>query len=303
MWRIKVLIQFFLALFPGGEKINYLLQYITRTHSSGKKAKRLSEMIKKIQFICQYAEIEGKTIVEIGTGWDAIGAVLFYLMGAKICYTYDHVPHVCFKLVRQLVGVIENQLVEIQSIVSIPAPVLQIRLLNLKAAASLQDLFSRANIIYFAPSDAAKTGLPDKSIDVVFSYAVLEHIPEEAIHALNVESKRILKKEGIAYHLIGLHDHYVKFSKKISKVNFLKYREKWWAFWVKNKISYHNRLREKQFIDIFKSHGAKIQSNRNESNTSDIEILKGMKIDKQFAGMTYEELAVYKTEIILSFWN
>jgi SAM-dependent methyltransferase len=301
MWRLKVLIQFLLALLPGGEKINYLLQYTTRTHSRGKKAKRVVEMIKKIQFICQYVEIEGKTIVEIGTGWDAIGAVLFYLMGAKICYTYDHVPHVRFKLVRQLVSLIENHLAEIQSIVSIPAPVLQDRLLKLKNTARLQDLFSCANIIYFAPGDATKTGLPGKSVDVVFTYAVLEHVPEETIHALNAESKRIIKKEGIAYHLIGLHDHYVKVSKKISKVNFLKYSEKWWAFWVKNKISYHNRLREKQFIDIFNSHGAKIKSIRNESEASDIEILKGMKIDKQFAGMTYEELTVYKTEIILSF--
>jgi len=301
MWRLKVLIQFILALLPGGEKINYLLQYMIGTHSPGKKAKRIVEIIKRIQFISQYSGIEGKTIVEIGTGWDAVGAVLFYLMGAKICYTYDHVPHVRFKLVRQLVGLIENRLAEIQAIVSIPAPVLQGRLLKLKKATRLQDLFSRANIIYFAPGDASKTGLPGKSVDVVFSYAVLEHVPEEAINAINVESKRILKENGIAYHLIGLHDHYVKFSKKISKVNFLKYSEKWWVFWVKNKISYHNRLREKQFIDIFKSHGAQIKSTRNESKASDIEILKGMKIDKQFAGMTYEELAVYKTEIILSF--
>ncbi len=301
MWRLKVFIQFLLAHLPGGEKMNYLLQYMIGTHSPGKKAKRVMEMIKKIQFIGQHTPIEGKIIVEIGTGWNAIGAVLFYLMGARTCYTYDHVPHARFKLIRQLVGVIENRLVEIQSIVSIPAAVLQERLSKLKTAASLQELFGRANIIYFAPGDASKTGLPGKSVDVVFSYAVLEHVPEEVIHALTVESKRILKEEGIAYHLIGLHDHYVKFSKKISKVNFLKYPEKWWAFWVKNKISYHNRLREKQFIDIFKSHGAKIESTRNETEVSDIEILKGMKIDKQFAGMTYEELAVFKTEIILSF--
>jgi SAM-dependent methyltransferase len=301
MWRLKVFIQFLLAHMPGGEKMNYLLQYMIGTHSPGKKTKRVIEMIKRIQFISRHTPIEGKIIVEIGTGWNAIGAVLFYLMGARTCYTYDHVPHARFKLIRQLVGVIENQLEEIQSIVSIPAPVLQERLSKLKTATSLQELFSRANIIYFAPGDASKTGLPGKSVDVVFSYAVLEHVPEEVIHALTVESKRILKEEGIAYHLIGLHDHYVKFSKKISKVNFLKYPEKWWTFWVKNKISYHNRLREKQFIDIFKSHGAKIKSTRNETEASDIEILKGMKIDKQFAGMTDEELAVFKTEIILSF--
>ena len=143
--------------------------------------------------------------------------------------------------------------------------------------------------------------LPDNSIDLVYSYAVLEHVPESVIHGITLESKRILKQNGIAYHAIGTHDHYVSFDKRISKVNFLQYPEWLWRFFVKNKISYHNRLREKQFLEIFKSHGAKIKMISNKIDPSDLEILKTMKIDKRFAGMTHEELAVYYSEIILSF--
>jgi hypothetical protein len=74
-----------------------------------------------------------------------------------------------------------------------------------------------------------------------------------------------------------------------------------WAFFVKNKISYHNRLREKQFLDVFKSHGAKIKWIENKTDQADVEALKNMKIDKRFAGMTYEELAVHYSEVIMTF--
>jgi hypothetical protein len=101
--------------------------------------------------------------------------------------------------------------------------------------------------------------------------------------------------------LIGLHDHYVSFDKKITKVNFLKYPESVWSFFVHNKISYHNRLREKQFLEIFDQCGGKIIWKESKLDSSEIAILRNMKIDKFFEGMTYEELAVYETKIIMSF--
>ena len=81
----------------------------------------------------------------------------------------------------------------------------------------------------------------------------------------------------------------------------MKYPEFLWSFFVKNKISYHNRLRERQFIDIFKEFGAKILWVEHEIDPSDIDCLKNMKIDKSFHGMSYEELAVTYSELIVQF--
>lgn len=301
MWRLKILVQFILARLPGGEAVNYLLQHLVNTHSKAKRQNRIIKCAKKIFAINQYAKLENSVIIEIGTGWDAICPVLLYLMGAKVCYTYDHVRHVRFKLVRQIIDIIETRFKDFQSITSLNESTLRERLSKVKKSNSLQQFFDNAGVIYCAPTDARKTGLPDASVDIVFSYGVLEHVPEECINAITLESKRILKENGIAYHFIGLHDHYVKFSKKISKVNFLKYSEKWWSFWVQNKISFHNRLREKQFLDLFKSLGAKILSNKREVDPADIEIVKTMKINEKFSGMTPTELAVFSSEIIMSF--
>lgn len=138
-------------------------------------------------------------------------------------------------------------------------------------------------------------------MDLVYSYAVLEHVPERVAVDLTGESRRILKPGGRVYHAIGLHDHYVSASRNISKVNFLQYPEWLWAFFVKNKFSYHNRLREKQFLDIFEAYGAQIEWIKHEIDPADLQALQNMNIDKRFAGMTHEELAVTYSEIILSF--
>jgi len=258
-------------------------------------------LAEKVKISGEHVTIEGSTVLEIGTGWDAITAILFYLMGAKRCYTYDHQPHVRFSLVHQVINQIEKNIEEIHSITSIPKAMIIERLEQIKSANTLGELFGSANIFYFAPGDASQTGLPNGSVDLVYGYAVLEHIPETVINDILIESKRILKQNGRAYFGIGLHDHYAGFDKKISKVNFLQFPEWLWAFFVKNKISYHNRLREKQFMEIFHSHGAKIEMKNNKIDPSDVETLKTMKVNTRFSSMTDEELAVNYSEVILSF--
>lgn len=301
MWKIKVLIQFFLSKLPMGEKLNYLLQRINKSHNEENTKKRIVDLSKSLRQINKHTPLEGATVVEIGTGWEPICSVLLYLMGVKTCHTYDHVRHVRYSLVEMLVRSIESELDEISKITHIPLSVLEKRFLNLKKSSNLDDFFSQTNIVYHAPGDASKTGLEENSVDLVYSHAVLEHVPKKIIYDLTIESKRVLKSSGVAYHLIGLHDHYSSFDKKVTKVNFLKYPEWLWSFFVKNKISYHNRLREKHFLNIFEECGANTVWLEHKIDPNDINVLRNMKIDKYFHGMSYEELAVYQTEIILSF--
>ncbi|MFX1521493.1 MAG: methyltransferase domain-containing protein [Promethearchaeota archaeon] len=284
-----------------GEKINYMLQRANKSHSEEKIKERIIGLVKAMRKIDVHVPLAGATVVEIGTGWEPICTILLYLMGVKICHTYDHVRHVRFNLAEMLVRIIENQLDEISKISSISLSILEERLSKLKTSTNLDDFLSKANINYHAPADASKTGLEEGSVDLVYSYAVLQAVPEKVIYDLTIESKRILKKSGVAYHVIGLHDPYVGFDKSITRVNFLKYPESLWSFFIKNKISYNNRLREKQYLDIFKECGAKIVWLENKMDPNDIEYLKNMKIDKSFHGMSYEELAVYRTELIISF--
>ena len=301
MWKIKVLVQFVLSKLPGGEKLNFFLQRINKSHNQEKIEGRIDGLIKSIKKVDEILPLHGTTVVEIGTGWEPICSTLLYLMGVKVCHTYDHLPHVRFQLIKVLLRSIENKLSDISIITGIPLDILNERLSIIKDSKSVGDFFSRSNTTYNAPGDGAKTRLDAGSVDLVYSHAVLEHIPEQVVFDLSTEAKRILKPAGIAYHLIGLHDHYVKFDKKITKVNFLKYPEYVWSFFVKNNISYHNRLRERQFLDIFGKCGANIVWLQNKIDHDDVDYLKGIKVDKFFSELTDEELAVYQTELILSF--
>ncbi len=47
------------------------------------------------------------------------------------------------------------------------------------SSTTLNNLFSNLNFIYHAPGDAQETKLPSESIDIIFSYGVLEPIPNE----------------------------------------------------------------------------------------------------------------------------
>ncbi len=59
------------------------------------------------------------------------------------------------------------------------------------------DLTSKDTRIVVSKNDGADTGLPSNSVDVVFGFALLEHVQEP--RKIVEEIKRILKPQGIAY--------------------------------------------------------------------------------------------------------
>jgi hypothetical protein len=301
MWKLKLIVQFILSRMPLGEKLNYKFQQLNNSHNAEETKKKIFGLLEVIKNTEKYQSVQNASVVEIGTGWQPIYSLLIYLLGARIIYSYDHVRHVRFDLTTMIIQCIEKSMDEISEITFVPKSILVKRLKVIKDCSSLEELFSKSNIIYIAPGDASKTDLENDTIDIIFSYAVLEHISKEIIFDLILESKRILKESGFTIHIIGLHDHYADFDKKITKVNFLKFSEFWWAFFNHNKISYHNRLREKQFMKIFEQLGAKVISVENRIDPDDLIELKNMKIDKSFQGMSFEELAIHRSEIIMSF--
>ena len=301
MWRLKVLIQFVLAHMPGGESLYYALQEASGSRSPEGLRQRIRAVVVELASLQQQFNIDGKIVVEVGTGWDAINTVVLVLFGAQQIYTYDHVRHLRFHLIRDVLTELNSMSSEFAKLANLPETTFRRRLDLLLAACDLSALLEAANITYVAPGDACATGLIEHTVDLFYSYAVLEHVSEEVVHGLCSETKRVLKSNGRVFHLIGEHDHYTSVSPSLSKVNFLKYPEWLWQFLVKNKISYHNRLREKEFLHIFAEYGAQIEWIISSVDEHDLEVLKTMKIDKRFTGMSNRELAVHATHVMFSF--
>lgn len=297
-WQLKVGVQFLLAHVPGGEHVNNALQ---RWNGSFCDAAIRGRALGLARCLSEHLDVAGKSVVEIGTGWDAINALMLHLFGARRVYSYDHVRHLRFDLAMNVVRQIGKSAAAIAEIARISPSSLRNRIAPLAQAANLQQLLEIARIEYVAPGDAARTGLLNHSVDVVYSYAVLEHVSEAVIASITQEARRILVRGGIVFHNIGEHDHYVSVDHSISKVNFLQYPEWAWKLFVKNKISYHNRLREPDFLRIFAANGAKVTDKESYIDPSDVEAIRNMRLDARFAGLSAEELAVTKTQITLAF--
>jgi len=303
MWQIKVLIQLILSVIPGGVYLNQKLQGVNRksnAYSAELMKSRIPSLCESMKKIDDLSNINGATIMEIGPGGSMISALLFYLLGAKKVYAFDHLNQIKYKLLEKNINIMGQCLEEISKIHNIDLEVLRDRVEHISSASNLSEALNNASIDYCAPGDAAETKLNASSVDIIYSHAVFEHLPVDLINEITIESKRILKPTGIAYHSIDVHDHYA-FDTSITKVNFLKYSPNFWSFFNHNKLAYHNRLRAKQFKDMFESLGSNTLLYEVKIEQESLEAVQQMKIDKHFSGMTFEELAAHQVELIIEF--
>ena len=298
-WRLKVLVQFVLAHVPGGERINHRLQLAGGRHTPAKIRGRITAAVDFLKSIEPPLDVAGKAVVEVGTGWDGLHPILLSLLGARHVTTFDHVRHLRWEHVKVVLEQLDAHPAT-DDLVALSASARD-RLTDLLSSVDLDDMLRRARISYVAPGDAVTSGLPSHSVDLVYSYAVFEHLPERVVNALLVETRRILAPGGVMICVIGTGDHYTSVDPSLSRVNFLKYPEWIWAPLVKNRISYHNRLRERQFIELIESSGGRVRWRNSVVYDSDVEAARRMKVDRRFTGMTPEELAVSRSELTVGF--
>jgi SAM-dependent methyltransferase len=267
-WQAKVGVQWVLAAVPGGEQLNHLFQRLYGSHSDDRLKARIPAVDQLLDYIERFAPLKGATVVEVGTGWVPIGALCMVKRGAQVVHTYDLTRHLRPKLAERAMQLME------------------------------MDPAAWQSVHYHAPADASQTGLPDQSVDLFYSAAVLEHVPPEALVKIVRESRRVLRPGGVAFHEIGLHDHYSDVA-PIPKINFLKYSDRTWDFWVQNRISYHNRMRAKEFLQLFEAEGLKILDVQTKTDQYEVAMLKhGFHIDRKFKDMTPEELAINNMRVL-----
>lgn len=193
------------------------------------------------------APFAGRTLLEIGSGWYPTLPVCFHLAGAARCLTYDIEAHMDQTSALAMVDRLGTHLERIAEFGRRPLAEVQAAHARLSAAKSAGELLALAGIDYRAPADAASSGLPDQSVDVVFSNSVLEHVTPTDLERLMQECRRVLRVGGVALHSVNCGDHYAYFDRAITPINYLRYSESEWSRW-NNGIQYQNRLRPVDFV-------------------------------------------------------
>ena len=63
MWKLKILIQFILALLPGGERINFILQKLNKSYSPEKIQERILATAQQLVCINEFLKIEESVVL------------------------------------------------------------------------------------------------------------------------------------------------------------------------------------------------------------------------------------------------
>jgi SAM-dependent methyltransferase len=293
-WRVKGVIQGALSRMPAGGILNNYLQTALgglRDFEANVDAKVLDDWLVLVAYMQELgARPQNLDYVEVGTGWYPALPICYKLAGARSCRTLDVTRHLNHRMTFRMLSRLENHLPAIAEASFRPLAEVQTNYSSLCKAKTVEELLRAANIQYLAPRDAANTGLPDSSVDVVFSNSVLEHVPPVAIVRIMHESRRILRKGGLAIHSVNCGDHYAYFDRSITAANYLIYPERKWSKW-NNRLLYQNRLRPSDFIDMAEESGMRIVLHKSKPNPHLLSILPALAIAPEFRHYPSEQLA------------
>ncbi len=300
-WRLKGAIQKALSLLPGGTALNSQLQLRLgdlRNFDKNVDVKVAGDWTTLMGYL-RRAEVPvaGLDILEIGSGWHPALPLCFSLAGVRSCATYDIVRHMSPELTFRTLARLEAHLGAIAAAAGLNRARVDWAYAELKQARTLEKLLELARIRYVAPGDASQTGLPEASIDMVYSNSVLEHVHPSILPKLMVESMRILRPGGVAAHCVACNDHYAHFDRNISFVNFLRYGAGEWKLW-NNDLNYQNRLRQSDFLRAASSAGLELVQTNTTIRRGVKEALASMRVAPEFGHYSQEDLATTSVDFI-----
>jgi hypothetical protein len=241
--------------------------------------------------------IQGKTFVEVGSGWYPTLPVCFYLAGAERCHTLDLYRHMDWPLVMRMLHRLDVHVPKIAEQLGLDEGVIRGRLADLQLATGLDDMLCRAHIEYHAPADATRTGLPDRTVDVVYSNSVLEHVPAQVIAKLMTETRRVLRAGGIALHSVNCGDHYAYFDQRVTQINYLRYSSAAWWLW-NNDLQYQNRLRADDFLEMARGAGLEVILNKQRPRSELLASFASFPVAAEFRHYSREQLCTTSIDFV-----
>jgi hypothetical protein len=301
-WILKSALQQFLGRLPKSYWWNALFQkYVTEGYYPSRetfvgKLKCCKQHLDHYQTFSPTPHRDF-TALELGTGSWPIVPLGLYLCGASAIWSYDLVPVLDRNTLRRTLdlfcelrrtGLLESILPEVRAE----------RLSALEQCTGRIDHRSPAQIlknlhIHLCLGDARTSLLPSRSIDLVFSTVVLEHIGRAVLVALFEEFKRVASTGAVMSHLVGLADQYAGFDAAITPYNFLKYSDRQWRLFD-NPIIPQSRLRLADYRELFKQTGWAVVEELNTSGS--LEDLRSIELAQKFKKYSTEDL------LVLSSW-
>jgi SAM-dependent methyltransferase len=301
-WKTKARITRCCARVPKSERCYRFIQKHFGRLSDDPQS-RLNPTVALVAMLRKHQRVLAGRYVEVGTGHVPVVPVGLFLAGAREVWTYDLNRRLDPEMTLGMLAWLAEHGDHVTGLFSPFADSSEVkaRLGRLRGIKDVAGLLEVANIRYVAPADAARTGLPDRSVDCHFSVTTLEHVAPEALIGVFREARRILAPGGVAIHLIDPSDHFQHTDASITKINFLRFTETDWRSIAGNHFAYCNRLRASDYARLFSEAGFSIADEQRVVDQDGVALLqRAFPVDVRFSGYTDMDLCTTEYTVALT---
>lgn len=252
---------------------------------------------------------EDKRVIEYGTGGHGVDLVTLYLLGVKEIYTYD-IAFFGFRYLRQAIVDYENHLSLLADTFSSgDITSIKERYDRLAATSSVQEAMQVMNINWSPFSsllkDKVNNDFENEYFDLFFSESNLQRIPIHQIEHLVKVGLDALKSGGYVFHRTDMGDISTQktrpvYDPKLWRFEFLKYSDRIWSLLSSERMGSQNRLRQPEYIRLFKKYGITNFYIENYYYKKDVEKMSTFrkKLNTRFSEFSDRENAIAHTRFI-----
>lgn len=180
--------------------------------------------------------VKDKVVCEVGPGQYLYNAFFLYQLGAKHTYMID-IENLAESDSHEISHYFDGRLNRDDCVRKLP---------RWNKTDSLNDFLDIINTDYYTEGLKSYAGIPDNSVDLLFSNAVLQHIRKKEFEKNIAEQYRIIKTGGVAYHTIDLRDMMGGMKRQL-EIN----EEVWEDKWHYLMPCYTNRLQCNEICNVF----------------------------------------------------
>jgi predicted SAM-dependent methyltransferase len=161
------------------------------------------------------------------------------------------------------------------------------------STASPQEILDSYDCQYLTNGLTSLRSLPDDSVDLLWSQAVLEHVRRRDFFDTVKEMRRIIREDGKCSHTIDLKDHLG------GSLNNLRFSEQVWeSEFMASSGFYTNRIQYSEMLELFESAGFSV-------DVTDVQRWDSLpiarnKLAKEFRHLSDDELRVQEFTVILT---
>jgi SAM-dependent methyltransferase len=300
-WLAKAAVQGAISVMPRSHEINYVFQRkVTKRLPRGPEdfdfhAATAAQHVHSLRRHRPGADLGQLRLYEFGSGWDLIGAIALWALGADDQVLVDIRPNMRIELVNHTLEQFAARHEALEQRLGEPW-----RRVDGRPIADAGELERRFGIRYLAPLDARDTGFDAGSVDFVTSTFTLEHIPAGDLADILAETRRLLTPDGLMSSLIDLQDHYSYIDGTVSAYNFLRYSDRTWAL-LNPQLQWQSRQRYPEYLELFRSAGLEIVAEEHLSpSEEDLRELAAMPIHPRFRAVdrSLHDLGVRSLDVV-----